>query len=126
MFENKDEVHRFAESDGIAFIDLKFVDIPGRWHHITVPSSNLDDLLERAIPFDSSSVPGFRSSACGDMNLIPDLSTGFHDPFAAYPTLSFIAQLAESDTGEGYPGDPRNVLTAAERYLRERLDASSH
>jgi glutamine synthetase len=44
------------------------------------------------------------------MVLIPDLGTGFVDPFWAQPTLTFICNTFEADTKERYAGDPRQVL----------------
>lgn len=107
-------------------VDLKFVDLPGRWHHITIPSRRVnDDLISRGIPFDSSSIVGFRKVSCGDMSLTPDIQTGFDDPFTELRTLSFICNIRESDSRKGIPEDPRSIADRAQKYLKETLDADS-
>lgn len=40
-----------------SIIDLKFCDLWGRWHHLTVPSSQFtSDLMAKGIGFDGSAV----------------------------------------------------------------------
>jgi glutamine synthetase len=53
------------------------------------------------------------------MVLVPDLGTGFLDPFWEVPTLSFICSTLEADTKAIFPHDPRNVARRAEEYLRQ-------
>jgi len=126
MFSNSREIMSFIKAEKVAMVDFKFVDLPGRWHHITVPVSSLDDaLLRNGIPFDSSSVPGFRGKTCADMSLIPDITTGFLDPFTEFATLSFICAICEADTKEGISGDPRSAAIRAEKYLKQKLGAES-
>ncbi len=36
-----DNALKFVKSDGIKFIDLKFMDFPGQWQHFTVPVSQI-------------------------------------------------------------------------------------
>jgi glutamine synthetase len=52
------------------------------------------------------------------MVLVPDLSTGFRDPFWEVPTLSFICGTLEADTHDIFANDPRNIALRAEAYLR--------
>ncbi|RKZ29905.1 type I glutamate--ammonia ligase [bacterium] len=127
MFSNIDDFLDYIEKDNIAMVDFKFIDLPGRWHHITVPASSCDRrLIITGIPFDSSSIPGFRGVSGGDMSLIPDIATGFIDPFTESPTLSFICNICEADTKENISGDPRGVAIRAERYLKSKYGADSH
>jgi glutamine synthetase len=119
MFQSFADVERHIAEGGVRMVDLKFVDLWGRWHHVTVPADQFtEDVLGAGIGFDGSSV-GFRGVASGDMTLIPDLATGTMDPFWEVPTLSFIGFAAEADTRAPFPHDPRNIAARAEAYLRE-------
>ncbi|MFP4395229.1 MAG: type I glutamate--ammonia ligase [Anaerolineales bacterium] len=119
MFHSIEEATAFIHERDIAMVDLKFSDLWGRWHHVTVPASQFNHrLMENGVGFDGSSV-GFKTVSAGDMVMVPDLSTGFVDPFWELPTLSFICTTLEADTRNIFPYDPRNIARRAERYLRE-------
>ena len=46
----------------IKMVDLRFTDMPGTTHHITIPIKFLvEDLFTNGVGFDGSSVRGFRS-----------------------------------------------------------------
>ncbi len=105
---------------GIRMLDIRFTDLPGRWHHVTVPVSALsEETFEQGIGFDGSSVPGFKTVERGDMVLMPDRSTANLDPFAADPTAFVLATAAEADTRESFPRDPRVIATRATEALRD-------
>ncbi|MCD4737760.1 MAG: type I glutamate--ammonia ligase, partial [Anaerolineae bacterium] len=96
-----------------------FSDLWGRWHHVTLPVSQFTPtLMENGVGFDGSSV-GFKTVSSGDMVLVPDLKTGFLDPFWDMPTLSFICVTLEADTRAIFPYDPRNIAQRAEEYLQQ-------
>jgi glutamine synthetase len=119
MFHSFDEATQFVADRQIQMVDLKYTDLWGRWHHVTLPVSQFaPDLLEEGVGFDASSV-GLKPLKAGDMVLVPDLSTGFVDPFWEAPTLSFLCSAKEADTRQDFPRDPRNIARRAEEYLRE-------
>ena len=119
MFHNLDEAQRYVRDHEIQMVDLKYCDLRGSWHHITLPAGQLNqETLDEGVGFDGSSV-GFRSVKSGDMVLVPDLSTGTLDPFWDLPTLSFVCTTLEADTHNIFANDPRNVAIRAEAYLRE-------
>ncbi len=119
MFHSIEEATAFIHERDIAMVDLKFSDLWGRWHHVTVPANQFNArLMEHGVGFDGSSV-GFKTVSAGDMVMTPDLSTGFIDPFWELPTLSFICATLEADTRNIFPYDPRNIAQRAELYLRE-------
>ncbi len=125
MFNDFADARRHIEDSGSRMVDLKFVDLWGRWHHVTLPAAQFDEtVMEEGVGFDGSSV-GFRSVASGDMVLVPDLATGAMDPFWDEPTLSFICYAMEPDTKEPYPHDPRNTAARAESFLRSTVDGAS-
>jgi len=118
-FRSFDDAAAFIRDRGIAMVDLKFCDLWGRWHHVTLPASRFTPaLLEKGVGFDGSSV-GFKAISAGDMVMRPDLEAGFVDPFYEVPTLSFICSTLEADTRHLFPYDPRNIARRAEAFLKE-------
>ncbi|MDX9954652.1 MAG: type I glutamate--ammonia ligase [Anaerolineae bacterium] len=119
MFQTFEEASAFIQERSIMQVDLKFSDLWGRWHHVTVPVSRFNSrLMENGVGFDGSSV-GFKSVSSGDMVMVPDLATGFLDPFWEVPTLSFICVTLEADTRQIFPYDPRNIAIRAEEFLKQ-------
>jgi glutamine synthetase len=119
MFQDFQQASHFVNERGIQMVDLKFCDLWGRWHHITVPAGQFTPkLMSDGIGFDGSAV-GLKSVKAGDMVLVPDLATGAVDPFWDMPTLSFICTTLEADTKAVFENDPRNVAIRAEDYLHE-------
>ncbi len=119
MFKNFDEAAAFVREHNIRMVDLKFTDLWGRWHHVTISSLEFTpELMSAGVGFDGSSV-GFKSVKAGDMILIPDLSTGFIDPFWEVSTISFICNTVEADTKELFNGDPREVCRRAEIFMKD-------
>ena len=114
-----EKLQRLAKSKKIEFLDIKFCDLPGHWHHITLPISALHEkLFTNGVGVDGSSLPGFSAIEKGDMILIPDASTGFVDPFFERPTLSMLADIMEVDSQVlPYSRNPRRVAGDAEKYL---------
>jgi glutamine synthetase len=100
-------------------IDLKFSDLAGRWRHVTLPAGQFDEsLMHSGVAFDGSAV-GLKSVKSGDMVLIPDLSTGFVDPFWEETTLSLICSAHEADDSRApFAHDPRNTARRAEEYMK--------
>jgi len=118
VFATFEEARRFVEKRDVQMIDLKFTDLWGQWHHLTIPREQFTPaLMEEGVGFDGSAL-GLKSVKAGDMALMPDLSTGFLDPFWEVPTLSFICTTVEADTKEVFAYDPRNIARRAEEYLR--------
>jgi glutamine synthetase len=120
MFESFSDLLRYVKKHKTEALDLKYVDLFGRWHHITLPASALGDrIMTEGIGFDSSNAMGFKSVEAGDMVLIPDLATVHPDPFWDVPTLSAMCSVYEADTKELYHRDPRALAERAEEYLRQ-------
>ncbi len=119
MFDTIDAAKNFIEQGGITAVDLKYCDLWGGLHHITLPVSQFrGELLDQGIGFDASSI-GLKNVKAGDMILKPDLKTAFVDPFWNQPTLSFICVIFNADTHEIFANDPRNIARQAESYLNQ-------
>lgn len=102
----------------IEMVDLKIVDVPGRWQHITIPATEIDAAsFEAGVAFDGSSVQGFREIQESDMVMVPDPRSAFIDPFDAVPTLSLVCDVHEPGM-QRFQRDPRSIAERAEAYLR--------
>lgn len=113
------EVLALIREKGIEFVDVKLVDLVGTWHHFTIPASEVgEEMFEVGMPFDGSSLRGFREIEESDMVLLPDPNTAFIDPFPAHPTLSITGSVFEPGL-KPYKRDPRSVALRAEEYLRK-------
>jgi len=120
MFTTFREIIDYIEKETIQAVDLKFCDLFGTWHHITLPTKAFNQqTLEEGVGFDASSTPGFKSIEAGDMVLLPDLTTGFRDPFWDLPTLSLLCNIAEADTRRRFHRDPRFIAQQSEVYLEK-------
>jgi glutamine synthetase len=119
MFESFEKAKQYVEKNNIRMIDLKWSDYFGSWHHITVSAQYFTAaMMKDGIGFDGSSV-GFKPVNAGDMVLIPDLSTGYLDPFFEDTTMSFLCDIHEADTKQQFSLDPREFVRKAEKYLQE-------
>ncbi|NSW51106.1 MAG: type I glutamate--ammonia ligase [Anaerolineae bacterium] len=119
MFQGLNEALKFVSDEEIRMIDLKFADLAGKWHRVTISAQSFnEELMEQGVGFDGSSV-GLKSVDYGDMVLIPDLSTGFMDPFSEQPLLSFICNIHEAGSKKLFAHDPRQIARRAEQYMNE-------
>ncbi len=115
---NVSEVMRVIREKQIEMVDFHLIDLPGTWQHVTLPVSQVDEeLLEQGIPFDGSSLRGFRGIEESDMLMLPDLDTAVLDPFGTVPTLSIIADIHDP-ARVPYQRDPRRIAKNAEEYLK--------
>ena len=113
------EVLSYAEKHGAKQIDLRFSDIPGLWHHVSYPISELEeDSFEEGFGFDGSSIRAWAVISESDMLLMPDPATAFMDPFSETPTLVMISDIKDPITKQNYERDPRWIARKAESYLK--------
>ena len=115
--ESKDAL-KLMKDNGCDVLDIKFIDLPGVWQHVSVPISEVDDsLFTNGTGFDGSSIRGFQSIDESDMLLVPDQSTVKIDPFVD-GQVTVIADIKDPVAGDKYSKDPRNVAKKAEEYLK--------
>ena len=106
---------------GIKMIDFKMVDINGQYRHVTIPATHFSEkTLTDGIGFDASNY-GYAVVEKSDMVFIPDPDTAVIDPFCEIPTLSMSGNAMIIDTPKNRPlaQYPRNIVLAAENYMRE-------
>jgi len=112
------EVLEMAKENGAKVLDLRLMDFPGVWQHLTVPMSELDESsFEDGYGFDGSSIRGWQPIDASDMLVVPDPDTAKMDPFYKEPTLVMIGDIVDPITHEAYTRDPRNITKKAEAYL---------
>ncbi|GAX87234.1 glutamine synthetase [Lebetimonas natsushimae] len=105
----------------IEFIDFRFTDIKGTWHHVTYDIDSIDeDTFKNGLPFDGSSIPAWQPINESDMILMPDLEVGTHfiDPFTADPTMVVFCDVLNTDYTP-YEKCPRSIAKQAQKHLEE-------
>ncbi len=118
MAQTPQEVLSLIQEQGIKMIDLKFVDMPGTWQHLTVYHDQIDESsFTDGVPFDGSSIRGWKAINESDMMMVLDPTTAWIDPFMAEPTMSIICSIQEPRTGEPYARCPRVIAQKAVDYL---------
>ncbi|RVE79770.1 type I glutamate--ammonia ligase [Sinorhizobium meliloti] len=112
-------VLKFIKDDEIQYVDFRFTDPRGKWHHMTLDASIVDqDTFADGIMFDGSSFAGWKAIDESDMTLMPDPTTAQMDPFTSASTLTIICDILEPETGEPYNRDSRSIAKRAEAYLQ--------
>ena len=118
MFSNSSEVLSFIKDTDVKFLDIRFTDLPGVQQHFNIPASTVDEeFFTVGQLFDGSSIRGFQSIHESDLQLIPDVTTAFVDPFRAERTLVMLFDIYNPRNGEIYGRDPRQVAKKAEKFL---------
>lgn len=101
-----------------SYIDFRFTDLNGVWHHMTLSTEHVDkDLLKKGIAFDGSSLPGWKPIQDSDMLMMPDMETLTPDIFADHNTGIVICDVIDPVTHKPYERDPRSIAKRAEAYL---------
>ncbi|MEH2393426.1 MAG: type I glutamate--ammonia ligase [Nostoc sp.] len=112
------EVLKKIQDDKIQLIDLKFIDTVGTWQHLTLYQNQIDETaFTDGVPFDGSSIRGWKAINESDMTMVLDPNTAWFDPFMKEPTLSIICSIKEPRTGEWYNRCPRVIAQKAIDYL---------
>jgi glutamine synthetase len=111
-------VLEYAKKNNAKILDLRFIDVPGIWQHVSYPIGELsEDSFKEGFGFDASSIRGWASIHESDMLLMPDPDTAFMDPFRSEPTLVMIGDATDPLSHKPYHRDPRHVAKRAEAYL---------
>lgn len=113
------KVFDLIQEHDIQYIDVRFSDMKGVWHHMAMDVSAVDQkMFDEGIMFDGSSIPGWKAIHESDMKLMPDAQSVVVDPFTAQPSLVVICDVVDPITSKPYDRDPRSIAKAAEAYVR--------
>ena len=119
MFTNAEEAIAFTRREGVEFIDVRFIDLPGVMQHFNIPVEQFDESsFTEGLMFDGSSIRGFQAIHESDMKLVPDVTTAYLDPFRKRKTLIVNFSIVDPFTDEPYSRDPRTIAAKAEAYLK--------
>ncbi len=114
----KNHVMKLLDEQNVAFVDLRFTDLRGKEHHVTLPKNKIDDtFFVYGKAFDGSSICGWQDINESDLLLVPDPSTAIMDMFCEVPTLIIRCDVYNPITKKAYQLDPRGVAKRAEAYL---------
>lgn len=113
-------IKKLIEEHKVEFVDLRFTDMRGKEHHVTIPKNKADEaFFKYGKVFDGSSIAGWCMINKSDLVLQPDTSTAVMDPFCEVPTLNIRCDIFDPVTKKAYGRDPRAVARRAEAYLKE-------
>ncbi len=107
-----------AEKEGLQLVDVKFSDLFGQWQHFTMPIGMIEFSENDVLPFDGSSIRGFKEIHESDMELVPDYSTAFIDPYSS-STLSVTCDVFDPHCKVFYERDCRTIAKKSERFLKD-------
>ncbi len=121
MGKNVKDIIKFIKDNDIKMVDFKMVDINGQYRHVTIPATYFsEEIMTNGIGFDASNY-GYAVVEKSDMVFIPDLDTAMIDPFCEIATLSMSgnAMIIDSPKNRPLAQYPRNIVNAAEKYMRD-------
>lgn len=109
---------KFCDENEVEFVDFRFTDLKGTWHHVAYNYKRLPKDFSDGIPFDASSVAAWQPIDKSDMMLKPDVGTAFLDPFTADVTIIVICDVYDIYKNELYEKCPRSIAKKAEQFLQ--------
>ncbi|MBX1886419.1 type I glutamate--ammonia ligase [Campylobacter peloridis] len=117
---NIDEFFSYSQEHEVMFVDFRFTDMIGTWHHLTYNIKAINHkTFENGIPFDASSLHGWQPIEKSDMILKPDVESAFLDPFTADPTIIVICDVYDIYKEQMYEKCPRSIAKKAMQYLSQ-------
>ncbi len=117
---NTKEFFKYCEENEVQFVDFRFTDMKGMWHHISyMMSAVTKDQLNFGMPFDGSSIDAWQPINKSDMLLKPDVGTSFLDPFTADSTIIMICDVFDIYKDEMYEKCPRSIAKKSLLHLVE-------
>ena len=116
------EFFRFCDDNEVEFIDFRFSDIKGVWHHVSFSRSAIDESSFQGLPFDGSSIPAWQSVDKSDMMLIPDPVRYFIDPFTADTTAVVFCDIWDIYKNEPYEKCPRSYRKKGDEVFTREWD----
>lgn len=115
---NAEEFFKYCKENDVEFVDFRFTDMKGTWHHLTYKMSAVSaSIFNNGMPFDGSSIDDWQPIHKSDMLLKPDVQTAFLDPFTANVTIIIICDVYDIYKNEMYEKCPRSIAKKALEYL---------
>ncbi|MDP2850974.1 MAG: type I glutamate--ammonia ligase [Sulfuricurvum sp.] len=113
-----DEFFSFCKENDVQFVDFRFTDMKGTWHHVSYRMSAVNaGQFTGGLPFDGSSIDAWQPINRSDMLLKPDAESAFMDPFTADPTIIVFCDVYDIYKGQMYEKCPRAIAKKALEHL---------
>ena len=113
-----EDVFKLIREKEIKFVDLRFVDLSGNWHHFSIPANKLQkDNFYEGFGFDGSAIKGWKDLNDSDLIAVPDPSTIRVDPFMEPKNAIIICDIIDTITKQPYIHDPRYIAKKAMDYI---------
>ena len=117
---NTEEFFKYCQENDVKFVDFRFTDMKGTWHHVTYKFTAVSaSTLDNGMPFDGSSIDAWQPIHRSDMVLKPDVGTAFLDPFTADSTIIVICDVYDIYKGQMYEKCPRSIAKKTLDYLAQ-------
>mgnify|MGYP000441560180 FL=1 len=117
---NIEEFLAYCDENEVQFVDFRFTDLKGMWHHVSYRMSAINkDNLSAGLPFDGSSIDAWQPINQSDMILKPDVPTAFLDPFTADVTIIVFCDVYDIYKGDLYEKCPRSIAKKTLKYAEE-------
>jgi glutamine synthetase len=114
------DVLKLIKEEEIKFVSYRYTDPFGQLQHFIAPSHQVNlEVFVDGVPFDGSSVRGWKSINESDMKLIPDPSSAYIDPFSEDLVLCMMCSVFDPITDEPYLRDSRQIAIKATEYLQQ-------
>jgi glutamine synthetase len=114
---NVEEFFTYCKEHEVQFVDFRFTDLKGMWHHVTYRMSAVNEgNLTNGLPFDGSSIDAWQPINKSDMILKPDVPTAFLDPFTADSTIIVFCDVFDIYKNDLYEKCPRSIAKKALKY----------
>ncbi|PAF49974.1 type I glutamate--ammonia ligase [Helicobacter sp. 12S02232-10] len=118
--DNIKEFFTFCKENEVEFVDFRFTDIKGIWHHMAYSFGAItEEIFQNGIPFDASSVKAWQPIQHSDMILFPDLVRYFIDPFTADTTVVVFCDVWDIYKDQPYERCPRSLAKKAISHLKQ-------
>ena len=115
-------VLKLIKDKQVEFVDLRFTDPKGKLQHLTMDATVVDeDMLEKGVFFDGSSIAGWKAINESDMILKPDLDRPIVDPFNSHTTLNIFCDILDVVKKDPYERDPRGLQKKPRHILKREL-----
>ncbi len=116
------EVLLLVKNNDIDFIDLKVVDLWGRWRHVTLAKTNFSEkTFKEGVGFDASNL-GYAEVFNSDMVIIPDPKTAIVEEYKGEKVLSMICDVYEVENFTPCSHDPRTILKKTLESIKDIAD----
>ena len=102
-------VIKLMKDKQVEFVDLRFTDPKGKLQHLTIDATAVDEeMLDKGVFFDGSSIAGWKAINESDMILKPDLERPIIDPFNSHTTLNIFCDILDAVKKDPYERSKRN------------------